>query len=409
MLRMNTGVLVGLCAATAVAAFAVGRITTPPEAASAPEDIAASVRSALSHAGALEGFGRTASLLQHLDPETLPEVLGVYDQMLSILDECDIRPFVDAWARFDAAAALDHTLAWPFKIKQEFGVQAAIRSWALHDPLEAQLAYEQTFKQNRTLDQQALFRNLVIGWVHSGQGGLDTYLAGLPPIAQDKATVYVAGNLMRKSGAEAAMRWTESILRDEAYDSRFKRSVLRRGVRSVARWHPERAAAWVMEFAGSEHEADGVRIVADQWADRDGRAAMQWLHDQPAGESRDAAVGSSFARWRKWDPERAEEWLGSQSLTAFHDPAIDIYARLLDARAPREAVGWCERILDPARQLACLETTATQWYRRDAEAAVAWLQKSPLNEEARRKVQTPPSRRRRAAGAARSRANDVPR
>ncbi len=178
MLRMNTGVLIGLWAATAVAAFAVGRITTPPAAASAPEDIAASIRSALSHASALEGFGRTASLLQHLDPETLPEVLAVYDQMLSILDECDIRPFVDAWARFDSAAALDHTLAWPFKIKQEFGVQAAIRSWALHDPLEAQLAYKQTFKENRTLDQEGLFRNLLIGWVHSGQGGsTPTWLA----------------------------------------------------------------------------------------------------------------------------------------------------------------------------------------------------------------------------------------
>lgn len=409
MLRMNTGVLIGLWAATAVAAFAVGRITTPPEAASAPEDIAASVRSALSHAGALEGFGRTASLLQHLDPETLPEVLAVYDQMLSILDECDIRPFVDAWARFDSAAALDHTLAWPFKIKQEIGAQAAIRSWALHDPLEAQLAFAQTIKENRTLDQEELFRNLLIGWVHSGQGGLDTYLAGLPPGAQDKATIVVAGNLMRKGGAEAAMRWTESILRNEAYDRRFKRSALRRGARSVARWYPERAAAWVMEYAGSEHEAEGVRIVADQWADRDGRAAMQWLHDQPAGESLDAAVGSAFARWRKSDPEGAEEWLDSEPLTAFHDPAIDIYARFLDDRAPREAVGWCERILDPERRLACLETTATRWYRRDAEAAEAWLQKSPLDEEARRKVRTPSPRRRRAAGAARSRANDVPR
>jgi len=407
---MNTGILIGLLVAAAVAGFAVGRITTPHEAALAPEDLAGAVRSALSHASALEGFGRTASLLQHLDAETLPEVLAVYDRMLSILDECDIRPFVDAWARFDAAAALEHTLAWPFKIKQKLGVQAAIRSWALHDPLEAQLAYEQTFKNNRTLDQEELFRNLVIGWVHSGQGGLDTYLAGLPPVAQDKGTVVVAGNLMRKSGAEAAMRWTESILRDEAYDSKFKRSALRRGVRSVARWHPERAAAWVMvEYAGSKHEADGVRIVADQWADRDGRAAMQWLHDQPAGESRDAAVGSAFARWRKSDPEGAEEWLDSEPLTAFHDPAIDIYARFLDDRAPREAVGWCERILDPERRLACFETTATRWYRRDAEAAEAWLQKSPLDEEARRKVRTPSPKRRRAASAARSRANDVPR
>ena len=76
MLRMNIGVLIALCAAAAVAGFAVGRTTTP-EAASAPENLAASVRSALSHASALEGFGRTVSLLQHLDPENLPEVRAV--------------------------------------------------------------------------------------------------------------------------------------------------------------------------------------------------------------------------------------------------------------------------------------------------------------------------------------------
>ena len=68
-----------------------------------------------------------------------------------------------------------------------------------------------------------------------------------------------------------------------------------------------------------------------------------------------------------------------------------------------------ERILDRERRLLCLETTATKWYLRDAEAAEAWLQKSPLDEEARRKVRTPSPRRRGAAGAARLRADDVPR
>ena len=67
MIRLNTGILIGLLTAAAVAGFAVGRITTPPEVASAPEDLAGSIRSALSHAGALEGFGQTASLLRHLD------------------------------------------------------------------------------------------------------------------------------------------------------------------------------------------------------------------------------------------------------------------------------------------------------------------------------------------------------
>ncbi len=47
MLRISRGIVVGLWAATIVAAFAVGRITTPTEAAGAPADLGAAVRSAL--------------------------------------------------------------------------------------------------------------------------------------------------------------------------------------------------------------------------------------------------------------------------------------------------------------------------------------------------------------------------
>ncbi len=397
----NRIVVLGFWAATLVAAFAVGRFTAPPEAASAPEDMGAAVRAALAEGSRLKRVGQLASLLEHLDSENLPAVQAVYDRLLPVVDKCDIHPLVSAWARFDPAGALVQTAAWHYKIKREMGVEAAIHAWALQDPLAARLAYEQIAADHPSLAEGA-FMNLVTGWAHSGKEGLESYMAGLEPMAKGKATGLAVGVLSRKGGADAIQPWAEAILRDEANDRNFKMSAFRRGTRSIARWDPERAAAWAMQHAGSDYAKDGPRIVAEEWAERDGAAALEWLRGLPAGEPRDQAVRSAFVQWLKWDPLAAEQWLRSETLTPFHDYAVNAYAMHLDDSAPEEAVGWCERILDAEYRLGCLKTAATHWYERDAVAAEAWLQQSPLDEEARRVVRAQPATRKRRRGGPRA-------
>ncbi|HEY5657481.1 MAG TPA: hypothetical protein VIY27_06800 [Myxococcota bacterium] len=391
---MNRVVVLALWAATLVAAFGAGRGTAPPGAISAPEDLGASIRLALGEGDPLERTVRTADLVQQLDAENLPGVRAVYDQMLTVIDQVDIRPFVAAWVRFDPAGALDHTLAWPFETKREFGVEAAMLGWAQRDPLAARLAYEQVAPDHPGV-RRTLFMSMVAGWAHSGQEGLDRYVAELPPPTQETAAGTAIGALMRKGGPEATLGWVEPILRNEAYDARFKRSVFRRATRSVARWQPERGVAWATAHAGEEYAKDGMRLVAEQWGAQDGPATMQWLRDQPEGEPREQAVREGFAGWLNADSRSAREWLSAQTLTAFHDPAIEVYASRLDDRAPEKAVGWCERILEPKRRTGCLRGAAMQWYRVDAAAAEAWLQQSPLDEEARSAVRKPPKRRKR--------------
>lgn len=391
---MNRGVVLALWAATLVAAFVVGRGAAPPGAISAPEDLGASIRGALGEGDALERIVRTADLVQHLDAENLPGVRAAYDRMLTVIDQVDIRPFVAAWARFDPAAALDHTLAWPFQTKREYGVEAAMLSWAQRDPLAARLAYEQAAPDHPSV-RRTLFIALVAGWVHSGQAGLDRYIADLPRSSQETAAGTAIGALIRRGGPEAVLGWVDPILRNEAYESRFKRSLFRRATRSVARWQPERGVAWATAHAGEAYAKDGMRLVAEQWGAQDGPAAMQWLREQPEGELCEQAVREGFVGWLNADPGSAREWLAAETLTAFHDPAIEVFASRLDDRAPEQAISWCERISDPKRRNGCLKTAATQWYRADAPAADAWLQESPLDEEARSAVRKPLGRRKR--------------
>ena len=394
MHHMHRGVVLALWAATLVAAFGVGRGAAPRGAISAPEDLGASIRLALGEGDVLERIVRTADLIQHLDAENLPGVRAAYDRMLTVIDQVDIRPFVAAWARFDPAAALDHTLAWPFQTKREYGVEAAMLSWAQRDPLAARLAYEQVAPDHASV-RRTLFIALVAGWVHSGQAGLDRYIAELSSSAQEAAAGTATGALIRKGGPEAVLAWVDPILRSEAYEGKLKRSLFRRATRSVARWQPARGVAWAAAHAGEAYAEDGMRLVAEQWGAQDGPAAMQWLREQPEGELREQAVREGFVGWLNADPLSAREWLNAETLTAFHDPAIEVYASRLDDRAPERSVGWCERITDPRRRIGCLRAVAMRWYRVDTVAAEAWLQQSPLDEEDRSAVRKSSGRRKR--------------
>jgi hypothetical protein len=193
---------------------------------------------------------------------------------------------------------------------------------------------------------------------------------------------------------EALIGWVDSVTGNDAFPIRLRKKAFQRGSRMVARWNPERAAEWVMANRGQEYAVDGPRIVAEQWGFQDGRAALEWVRGHPDQELHHSAAYDAFLNWLKSDRRSAVEWLESEELTVFHDPAIAVHAKELGYRKPSAAVGWCERILDEGRRLACLKKTAAQWYQRDAVAAETWLQQSPLDEAARSKVRTPPEKSR---------------
>src|SRR5262249_43378162 len=118
--RMNRTSRDALLALGAAAAFALGRVTAPAMTPPAPSDLAGSIRAALGENDALERLARSTSLLERLDPETLPGVVAVYEKMIPFLEPWELDPLFSAWARFDPAGAIEHALAWPmWDMKEE--------------------------------------------------------------------------------------------------------------------------------------------------------------------------------------------------------------------------------------------------------------------------------------------------
>jgi hypothetical protein len=409
MPRTSKGARVALWAATVAAAFVLGRVTAPAQVL-APDDLAGSIRAALGEGDELERLGRTVSLLERLGPEELPGVLAVYERMLPLLDAGELGPLFSAWARFDPAGALEHALAWPLRKMGEerrSGVRTTIESWAQANPSRARQAAEELAAAHPRLRRNA-WMGLVAGWVRSDGGpeGLGSFLAELRPARhRDEAADIALRELVRARGADAALGWADTILRDETQEPSFQRSVFESAVRRAAGFDFERTGAWVMGHAEAAYAKGGLLLVAEHWGRGQGAAVMGWLGEQPAGELRDQAVRKAFLEWSRKDRPGAKAWLDSVSPTAFHDPALEVWAEQLVAREPVEALGWCERILDPAWRERCLESAARSWYARDAVAAETWLQQSPLDEEARSNVRRPPRQeapgRRRPRGMAR--------
>ena len=69
-----------------------------------------------------------------------------------------------------------------------------------------------------------------------------------------------------------------------------------------------------------------------------------------------------------------------------------LFAVAISRERAADAVAWAERIDDPDRQQSAYVAIARRWREQDPPAAEAWLEASPLSEEAREAARSPSSR-----------------
>ena len=130
-----------------------------------------------------------------------------------------------------------------------------------------------------------------------------------------------------------------------------------------------------------------MRQVAQHWARKDGRAAMEWLRGFPEASDQARGFEDGYRAWLRNDREAAREWLRGQEVDALLDPVVAIYARSTARDDPAEAIPWALRIHHDAARLETLEAVARAWMHRDRDAARAWVETSELDEDARNRIE----------------------
>jgi hypothetical protein len=370
---------------TLAAAFGLGWWLAGPAPVD-PSTMAASLDKALDDENPLVRARQLADLFEGLTPDNLDEALDVIERAPRMTDE-DIFLFMYAWTRFDPEGAFERSRESTSQLMRRRGSAAATYFWARDNP-KAALYWVETIEDTKF--REFLTEYLITGWAHSGErDSAAAYIAQLPRSRLRQAQTAVIMAQYMKDGPEAVMHWAESLPEDIGDD--YRHEVFQRAANQIALRDPELSAHWIGKFVGKSYARSTLRPVARAWFKRDPRSTVEWLVSLPSTPQRDHVLYFIFGRWYDKDEHTATEWLEAEKLTEAQDPAVDAYARRLSKTRPRSALDWAQMIQDPLRYDHCVVVVGQNWFRKDPEAARAWVTASDLPEDARNAILNPPA------------------
>lgn len=230
------------------------------------------------------------------------------------------------------------------------GLNASDRQWVLlrsgdylgrTDPALFAV-WRQAIQPGRERDQLELA--IAREWAHRDP---DTLVAAL---AENQGPEYdgwrrltvmgLTNHLANLDGAEAARFVAERMPPGPAQERAALGAIV-----AWARQDPASAKSWVETFTSPDLRAEASTILIGYWLERDSGAAQAYARSLPAGPARDRAS------------ERVAQFLVRESGDS--------------------AVGWAERISDPALQSQTLAFVFAEWQRRDPEAVLTLLREKP--------------------------------
>ncbi|MGB0620075.1 MAG: hypothetical protein ACPGVZ_11470 [Myxococcota bacterium] len=343
------------------------------------------VADAISVDDPLRRAARLADALQAFDERALVDIRDAWSLATGVsgAETVELALLAGWWGQYDP----DDAFKWLNDRRRSSNpilVKALVRSWAARDPVAAGEALATTSKL-REKDLGPIFFALAQGWNASGEPGVEAYLKAMSSDANRQVAIsgLVADKVLR-NGTEETIAWAEDLIED---GSDFKLRAFRRVAGAVADEDPLRAAAWAESRVDGPWGTGLVRPVAQHWARKDGRAAMEWLRGIPEAPDQARGFEDGYRAWLRNDREAARDWLLEQEIDALLDPVVAIYARSTARDDPAAAIPWVQRMHHDAARVETLEVVARAWAHHDRDAARAWIATSELDEDARNRIE----------------------
>jgi hypothetical protein len=358
-----------------------------PEGAASSPETANSVMGILADPDPIQRAIRLGTYLENLGPEGLDEVRGALKDLSVDHDGVSITLLLAFWSNLDPSGASWYAMR---TVPQGFSATAArtaVTAFARRDPKKAldQVAANTLVPRGSpAVMEQALVR----GWFESGQPGLVEYIAALGQAeGMQRALNELVRCALRRDGPEGIVRWIEDL--PDEYRA-FKLAAFRQAALALTTVDPTVGVAFCEAHCDGPY-GEGLRaLVARRYGAWDGPAAMAWVATAEPGAERDRAVIAAFEGWFasedrpglvKWyqakGPEKAEPWL---------QPTFDLFATVQAAMAPEEALAWAQAVQDPQRREGAILNVLRTWRHVDPQAADAWIDQSPLDEDMRERA-----------------------
>jgi hypothetical protein len=357
-----------------------------PEELQRASELEGDLRSVLLQTNRFARATALASRLATAGPDAVGPVSDLLHQEAIGLDVTEALLLASFWAQYEPEAA--HR--WAGR-EADIGIQQTARAtvievWAESDPKAAAEAVVKMGPQLGLTDR-AVADALVRGWFASGLPGLVDHLrASDPGIEQLRALSTLSREWIRRDGVDGLIGWLDSLPDD---DAKFKNAAFHRAASEITRTDLKRALEWCKDTCDGPYGENIPARIANEWAALDGAAAMNWISSFPPGDSRDAAVRDAFATWRISRPAELMRWIdamGPEKVEPWFHPAVDRVAMWKSWDYPLEALAWAALLPDEARRELTFISILRRWREADEDAAEAWIEKSPLSEEARAKA-----------------------
>ncbi|MBW2577685.1 MAG: hypothetical protein JRE38_06410 [Deltaproteobacteria bacterium] len=368
--------------------------TVNPEVTAADETSADVVRNSLvdilRDQDAYSRARRLGVLLPTLGPEFIPTVKQTLEDTSLDLGATELELLVRFWATHQGEDASRWSVEKSPPGYRLAAVMTALSLWAGADPQAAANATQQWAAQNPDVGD-AVQVALVRGWFTADPAKLAQYIHNIDMgFTRQRALATYIRAMIQAQGIEAAVRWAESVPDD---DATYKMAVYRQMAAALPLFDHDAVLRWCEAHCEGPHGNNMRSIIARRWVRSDGAAALVWLSEAaPEGHDKNLAVRAAFALWGQIDREATLAWMQTQTAGesgAWLQPVFPVYARLLSADSPADAIEWAERIEGDEEREIVLTEVARAWRLRDEAAAEAWLLQSSLSEEAREKARAP--------------------
>ena len=335
---------------------------------------------------------RLSARLRELGPEAVPAVATLLQAGAFGLGSTEAALLTRFWAMHDPEGASD----WALAHSAPLGVRAivsetAIEVYATQDPEAVRPMLETFVSQVSDSIAESAQAAFVRGWFQSGQPGLEQEIQKLGPGApQSRLLSILVQEMIHRDGVDSVIAWVEAFPED---DPRFAREAYRAVAPELAKADLQKALAWCERHCEKGHGEHVRALIARAWAREDGPAAMAWVEQAPAGDERDRAVWATFTHWRETDPVSLLAWIDTldpDTIEPWLYPAVDRIAMWKSWDYPLVAYRWAAKIPEPTRRERAMITIAHRHREVDPQGADAWLESSPLSEEAREKARVLP-------------------
>jgi hypothetical protein len=359
---------------------------TPAELERAAEGKAA-IEDILGDPDAFARVRRLSTLLPTLGPEVTTAIKEILGDTNRDVGSAELELLTRFWALNRPEEASRAALAKFNPLTQGVALPVALRVWAEIDPQTAtQIAWSWTDTHPHL--QSVIPPALIRGWFAAGDPPeLRQFIQDLGMgLYQQRALSAYVRILIQKKGSLALTRWAESVSEEEP---KYKLAVYRQAAAALEQFDHDEALSFCAKHCDGEFGENLRTMIARRWMRRDGAGALTWLQNAPESDEKNFAARNTFALWARREPENAIAWMKARvqgEPDPWLKPIFPVYAIALGPTEPLEAIRWAEGLEKPDEQEFVFIEIARAWRKTDQAAADAWLEQSPLSEQARMKA-----------------------